>query len=102
MAHSVRISARAFDEIDGIVAYIARDAPGAARNWRLSILRKIDSLKNFPLRHGLAPEAAAVGVDIRQTIFGAYRILYIVDDDAVTIQGVRHGARLPLRPDELA
>ncbi len=79
MAHSVQVTPRAYDEIDGIVGYIAQDSLTAALRWRASILKKIDSLKHFPLRHGLAPEAEAIGVDVRQTIHGAYRILYVVE-----------------------
>jgi plasmid stabilization system protein ParE len=101
MEPSVRLTEQAYEEIDGIVAYIAQDAPVAALRWRDSLLKKIDSLRHFPLRHGLAPEAQAVGIDVRQTIHGVYRIFYTVDGDIVTVHGVRHGARRPLRPDEL-
>lgn len=101
MAHDVRLTARAFDEIDEIVAHIAKDSPTAASRWREAILKKIASLRDCPLRHGLAPEAQAVGVVVRQTIYGVYRILYTVGDSVVTIHGVRHGARRALRPEEL-
>ena len=100
MERSVRITQRAFDEIEGIVTYIAKEAPAAAERWRDGILKKIATLENLPLRHGLALEADTVGVEIRQTFYGAYRILYTVDDRTVTVHGVRHGARRPLGPDE--
>jgi hypothetical protein len=61
----------------------------------------IETLQHFPLRHGLAPEAAAVGIEVRQMMHGVYRILYTVDANVVTIHGIRHGARRPLRPDEI-
>lgn len=101
MGHSVRLTQRAFDEIEGIVAYIAKEAPIAAERWRSSILKKVATLEHFPLRHGLAPEAEAVRVDVRQTFFGVYRILYTVDATTVIVHGIRHGARRPLRPEEL-
>ena len=101
MEHSVCLTRRAYDEIDAIVSYIAQDAPVAARRWRDSILRQIDTLKYFPLRHGLAPEAQAVAVDVRQMMHGVYRVLYTVEADIVTVHGVRHGARRPLQPGEL-
>lgn len=101
MGHSIRITLRAYDDIDGIVSYIAQDAPEAAKRWRFSILNRISSLRVFPLKHGIAPEAHALDVPIRQTIHGAYRILYTVEADVVTIHGVRHGARRPLGPGDL-
>lgn len=101
MAHKVRLTERAYAELDEIVAYIAQNAPIAALTWRDSVWRKVDSLEHFPLRHGLAPEAEAAGADIRQTLLGVYRILYRVSDDWVTVCGIRHGARRPMRPDEL-
>ncbi len=34
-------------------------------------------------------------------LFGVYRVLYVVEADAVYILTVRHGARRFLQPDEL-
>ncbi len=68
--------------------------------WRDAVLSRIGALKHFPLRHGLSPEAQAVGRDIRQAIHGAYRILYMVNEREVVVLGVRHGARRLLRGDE--
>jgi len=65
------------------------------------MLDDIESLRHFPLRHGLAPEAQAVGVSLHQMMHGQYRVLYTLDNDIVIVHGVRHGARRPLRPDEL-
>jgi plasmid stabilization system protein ParE len=101
MAHDIRITELAFLDIDEIVAHIAQNAALAAANWQDRILTKIESLQNFPLRHGLAPEAEAAGAEIRQTFLGVYRILYRVKASTVEVLGVRHGARLPLRPEEL-
>ncbi|MGD9636036.1 MAG: type II toxin-antitoxin system RelE/ParE family toxin [Pirellulales bacterium] len=101
MAHSVRITQRAFEQIDAAAEYIALDSIEAARRWRDRLLLDIESLHHFPLRHGLAPEAEAIGAQVRQMMHGVYRILYTVDENVVTIHGIRHGARRPLRPDEL-
>jgi plasmid stabilization system protein ParE len=101
MAHSVRLTLRAYDEIDAIVGYISRDSPTNAQGWRDSILAGIESLAKFPQRHAVAPEAELAGVGVRQMIRGNYRVLYTVESDVVTIHGVRHAARRALRPDEL-
>jgi plasmid stabilization system protein ParE len=100
MGHEVRLTERAFEEIDAIVGYISRDSPQAAIHWQDAILRKAASLANFPLRHSLAPEASVVGVEVRQTFHGSYRILYVVDGNDVIVHGIRHGARLPLEREE--
>ncbi len=100
MAHDVRITRRAFEQIEESAQFIAADSPAAALRWRDRILSDIESLQHFPLRHGLAPEAAAVSVEVRQMMHCIYRILYTVEANVVTIHGIRHGARRPLRPDE--
>jgi plasmid stabilization system protein ParE len=73
----------------------------AARRYVQVLRRRIGSLKLFPEGYGLAPEAEAAGVELRQMIHGVYRVLYTVDDKVVMIHAVRHGARRPLRRDEL-
>jgi toxin ParE1/3/4 len=101
MAIEVRISRQAMEQIAAIAEYIARDSPEASRKWRNAILDDIDSLHHFPMRHGLAPEAEAAGVPVRQMTHGWYRVLYTVDGDVVNVHIVRHGARRSLRAAEL-
>jgi len=101
MEFRVDVTQQAFDDIDGIFAYIADRSPQNAVRWRDQILEKMQSLSYHPYRHGLAPEAQRVGVEVHQKMFGVYRILYTVNDDFVTVHGVRHGSRRPLRKDEL-
>ena len=80
---------------------VSQQAPEAARRFVKSPRRRVAELKTFPEGYGLAPEAQEVGVELRQMIHGMYRVLYTVDQQAVTIHAVRHGARRPLRSDEL-
>jgi plasmid stabilization system protein ParE len=101
MAHSLRITRLAYGQLDASAEYIALDSEEASRRWRDGILQDIESLQTFPIRHGLAPEAEAVGVELRQMMHGVYRILYKVDADIVTVLGIRHGARRPMHSDEL-
>jgi toxin ParE1/3/4 len=79
----------------------AQHAPEAARRFIQSLRRRAQSLRTFPEGYGLAPEAQAAGAEMRQLIHGMYRVLYTVDKQIVTIHAVRHGARRPLRPNEL-
>ncbi len=101
MAFRVDVTEQAFQDIDAIFAYIADSSPQNAVRWRDQVLEKMQSLFYHPLRHGLAPEAQSVGVEVHQKMFGVYRILYTVTDDWVTIHGVRHGSRRPIHSEEL-
>jgi plasmid stabilization system protein ParE len=102
MEDKVRLTDAAYEQIDNIVAHIARDSSAAAQHWRINLFREIDALQYFPLKHGLAPEAERAGTDLRQTFFGMYRILYRVRGEVVTVHGVRHGRRRALRRGELS
>jgi plasmid stabilization system protein ParE len=102
MAYKVRLTPQAEADLRSIGDYIAaQHAPEAARRFVQSLRRRVALLETFPEGYGLAPEAQAVGVELRQMVHGMYRVLYIVEDKTVTIHAVRHGARRPLRPDEL-
>ena len=101
MEHKVRVTDKAYAQIDEIVGYISKDAPETARRWCTRLLREIDSLKSFPLRYGLAPESQKSRSDVRQMLFGVYRVLYVVENKLVIVLGIRHGRRRPFRPGEL-
>jgi hypothetical protein len=65
--------------------------------WRMigiTILQEaIVSLKTFPRRCPIAPEASFFDREVRQLIVGKrskYRILYVVEDDCVSSLPIRH------------
>jgi plasmid stabilization system protein ParE len=101
MADKVQLTDSAYEQIDFIVGHISRDSPEAAVRWRINLFREIESLQHFPLKHGLAPEAKRAGMEVRQTFYGMYRILYTVRDEVITVHSVRHGRRRALRQGEL-
>ena len=102
MTHKVRITPEAEADLCSIGDYIAaQHAPEAALRFIQRLRGRVESLKTFPEAYGVAPEAQAAGAEVRQLIHGMYRVLYTVDEQTVTIHAVRHGARRPLRPDEL-
>jgi len=101
MSHKVRISREAKDQVATISDYIAQDSTENALRWRLAIREQLRSLKDFPEKHEVAYSASEVGRDVRHTFFGVYRVLYAIEGDTVTVLAVRHGARRPLRPDEV-
>jgi plasmid stabilization system protein ParE len=102
MKYEVRITPEAEADLKAIGDFIvSRDAPLAALRFVRSLRKQIATLRKFPERHGIAPEADLAGVELRQKMHGVYRVLYTVQGSTVIILAVRHGARRPLRPDEL-
>jgi plasmid stabilization system protein ParE len=53
----------------------------------------------MPARYPLAPENEEHANEIRQLVYGRYRILFTIQPGRVVILHVRHGARLPLRAE---
>ena len=54
----------------------------------------------------LAPDSISFSEPIRELFYGhgnrgTYRILFVVLDKAVFVLHIRHGAMLPLKPDDL-
>ncbi len=101
MKYRLRITPSARRELDEALDWIARRSPGSARPWQVGALRVIRSLTDFPRRCSLAPENDAHKVEVRQLLYGDYRILFTIDGETVRILRVRHGARRPVTPDEL-
>jgi plasmid stabilization system protein ParE len=61
------------------------------------LLAVVDRLERMPFRCPLAPENESHGEEIRQMIYGSYRILFTILAGRVVILHVLHGARLPMR-----
>jgi toxin ParE1/3/4 len=82
-------------EIEGIEEWISADSPEAAGRWMGGLLDAVDRLERMPSRCPLAPENESHAEEIRQMIYGRYRILFTIQPGRVVILHVRHGARLP-------
>ncbi len=78
-------------DLRGIREYIARDSPVFAGRVVEHIFRRADQLEAFPNSGRSVPEHGAP--DVRELIEGAYRIIYLVGEEEVTILAVVHGAR---------
>ena len=81
-----------------VAQYIARDKPGAARNWAEGVFQQVGQLSAFPTSGRVVPELGRE--DVRELIHGNFRIIYRVEKKAVPVLTVRHGKRL-LDPDEV-
>lgn len=96
MEYRVELSPRAFADLDEIVTYISADSPGNAARWRDRLFVKLETLAHTPRSRPLAEEDDHARIEVRQTLFGRYRVLYTVRDQQalVYVLTVRHGARL--------
>jgi len=72
----------------------------AANRWFNRLAEVMRSLETFPDRAPLAPVSKFLHREIRELFHGRrhdkYRILFAVEEQAVYLLHVRHGARLPL------
>ena len=73
--------------------WIAADSPGQAILWFNGLVEVSESLSTNPERCPRAPESNEVDREIRQLLYGKYRILFMIRDDTVYLLHVRHGAR---------
>lgn len=61
-----------------------------ALSWYRSLRAKTrEILTHFPLSQSVAPESSEAGTELRQVIFGRYRILYEVEKRAVRVLHVQ-------------
>ncbi len=97
MQYKIDIAPEAGKEIEDFYLNIARDSPSNASDWYFSIYDKIQTLKDFPKRCSLADESRFYEYEIRNLIFGNYRILYRIESQTVQILHVKHG-RMERKP----
>ena len=85
-------------ELRAAHAWIEAQSPAAAERWRQGLLTKVATLSRFPERCPLAPEAATLGENVRQLLYGRraasrYRLLFIIEKGTVTVLHILHGKR---------
>lgn len=81
-----------------IVEQIRWDKPMAASRWLKRLLAEVETLPEMPRRCRVVPELERA--DVRELLFGNYRVIYRIEEEALVILTVRHGRRL-LDLDEL-
>lgn len=104
MSYQVLIQPSAFQDIELVYRWICDNVSAeVANSWYYELQDAIGSLQNFPYRCSRAPEADAVGLEIRQLWVGKrrqYRVLFLVEQDVVAIVHVRHSRQALLEGDE--
>ena len=87
----IRWSITAADDVEQIEAYVARDSAVYAARLINGIIDAVEQLAEFPILGRQVPEFQRE--DLRELVHRAYRIVYLYQDDVVTIVRVVHGAR---------
>jgi toxin ParE1/3/4 len=87
----VRWSLTASQDLQELEDFIARDSVLHAVEFIDRIVEATDHLTKSPIIGREVPEFGRP--DVRELLFRAYRIVYFLKDDAVTILRVVHGAR---------
>jgi plasmid stabilization system protein ParE len=99
--YRVVIESSAQSDIDAAYDWIKGRAPLAAIKWFNRVDDAIRSLARNPHKCVAAPESVEFEQNIRQLVHGRragrYRVLFVVEADAVHVLHVRHGAQRHLR-----
>jgi plasmid stabilization system protein ParE len=95
---SIVWSPLAIERLTEAAAFIARDDREAAERWALQVFERVEQLAAFPESGRIVPELGRR--DIRELIYGAYRIVYRCSAESILILTVRHGRRR-FDPDEI-
>jgi plasmid stabilization system protein ParE len=102
--YSVKWTRAAAEELTAISQWIAKRNPPAAARWLEATESHVLTLKEFPERCSIAPEAKDCGSTVRQLVVGKrrgrYRVLFRVWHNEVQILQIIHGMRDMLTPEE--
>ena len=93
MAWRIVWSRLALSDLRDLVRYIAKDDRDVAKRFGDLIVTKVESLQSFPRIGRMVPEYREDR--LREIIIAPYRVVYEIDDEAVTLSILRiwRGAR---------
>jgi plasmid stabilization system protein ParE len=98
-AYHVEPTDKALVDAGDAYFWISEQSEQAALLWYEGLMKAFRSLERHPLRCSLAPENVFFNEQIRQLIYGNYRILFTVEAESVFVLRVRHTAREHLRAE---
>ncbi|MCK4401067.1 type II toxin-antitoxin system RelE/ParE family toxin [bacterium] len=84
----IQWSPLAVDRVGEIADYIAQDNPVAADRWVRSVFARVKQVKDFAKSERHVPEIKRK--DIRELIYGNYRIIYRIETRVISILTLRH------------
>jgi len=88
----------AIERASEIAEYIALDNPTAATKWVERVFEKVKNLSSLPEAGRKVPEVNRN--EIRDLIFGNYRIIYRIEKSNISILTIRHSKQI-LPVDEI-
>ena len=88
----IKWTPQSLDDIEAIANFIARDSDYYAQMYVINIFDAAERLELFPESGRIVPELNRK--EIREVIFGSYRIIYRIKDKLVEILTVYHSSRL--------
>ena len=93
MGCKVILTTQSLDDLEEIVAFIAKDNPERARTFGNALIDRALSVATFPERGRVVPEIGEPSV--REILHGLYRIIYEIfpGRQAVYVLRFWHGAR---------
>ncbi|QDV53788.1 type II toxin-antitoxin system RelE/ParE family toxin [Gimesia fumaroli] len=101
MTFRVELSRRAETDIKGIYHYIRKRGPADPNTWKDGLEQKLSNLERFPEACSLAPENDYTQQEIRQALYGSFRIVFTIREQSVFVISIRHAARRFLQNDEI-
>jgi plasmid stabilization system protein ParE len=106
MTYRVVVLRRAEEQVAAIIEWISQASLSGAERWTDAFEAALERLAADPLRFGGAPEAEALGRDLRQILFRTrhghvYRAVFVIDADEVRVLYVRAPGQDSLKPQDL-
>lgn len=91
--YQIEITTTAEIEGDEAISWIKQFSPDAAKQFGVGLAEAIKSLQQNPFRCSLAPENDFFYEEIRQLLYGKYRILMTIYEETVYILYIRHSSQ---------
>lgn len=92
-SYKIEITTTAEVEAEEAILWIRQFSPDAAQKFSEGLIKAIKTLQNNPFRCPLAPENDFFYEEIRQLIYGKYRILMTIDNQTVYVLHIRHSSQ---------
>ena len=87
----VRWTPQAADDIQAITEFIAKDSPQYASLFAIDVFNAVERLVDFPESGRIVPERN--DPQLREIIFGNYRIAYRLHQQTAELLTIHHAAR---------
>jgi plasmid stabilization system protein ParE len=106
MTYHVRILARARQDLEDYIAWIAERSPQGAERWAAAFEAALARLETNPFLSPVASESEDIGEEVRNILFRTragrtYRALFVVVDDEVRILRIRGSGTPPVTRDDI-